>query len=141
MADNETTTNTAATAPVTSLSAGAVIRDVLTHDAGVAAITSNVYPIITDEATLPYVLYRRTSLDHNTSKAGAPGADTVRIEVVCYAATYAGSIALAEAVRAALDYKQATVGTMTMRGCFLESADETWEDDAYGQQLIFNVKI
>lgn len=125
----------------TSLSAGEVIREVLLTDETVSGITTKIFPVATTEAKLPYILYRRAGMEHNPTKAGLPGADSVQIELVCYAKTYAGSIELAEAVRKALDYKQATVGSLNMRSCTLTDSEEGYEDDAFAQSLIFNVKI
>lgn len=125
----------------TSLSAGAVIRDILLSDSEVKKRTNKVFPIVIDKAQLPYILYRRAALSHDPTKAGAPGADTVTVEVVCYTAKYAESVELAEAVRAALDYKQATSGSLTMRSCTLTDSEEGYEDDAFVQQLVFQVRI
>lgn len=126
----------------TSLSAGAIIRAVLLDDPDVARITTKIFPIVADKAELPYISYRRAEIEVNPQKAGAPAADTVSIEVICYATTYAGSVELAEAVRAALDCKSATTDDgQRMRGCYLAGGEEAWENDAYIQQLIFNIKI
>ena len=65
----------------TSLSAGAIIRSLLLADDEVKRRANKVFPIVIDQAQLPYILYRRASLQHNPTKAGAPGADTVAMEV------------------------------------------------------------
>lgn len=121
----------------TSLSAGAIIRDILLNDETVKNITDKVFPIVIDEAKLPYILYRRSALRHDPTKAGYPGADTVELEVVCYTARYAESVELAEAVRNALDYAR----TDKMRSCILSGSEEGFEDDAFAQRLVFSVKI
>lgn len=121
----------------TSLSAGAIIRDILLNDEAVKNITDKVFPIVIDEAKLPYILYRRSALRHDPTKAGYPGADTVELEVVCYTARYAESVELAEAVRNALDYAR----TDKMRSCVLSGSEEGFEDDAFAQRLVFSVKI
>lgn len=128
----------------TSLSAGAIIRAVLLDDPDVARITTKIFPIVADKADLPYISYRRAEMETAPQKSGLrpQPADSVNIEVLCYAATYAGSIELAEAVRAALDFKSATTDDgACMRGCYLTGGEEIWENDAYIQQLIFNIKI
>lgn len=124
-----------------SLSAGAIVRDILLKDDAVRQRTNKVFPIATDTANLPYILYRRADLQHNPSKAGSPGADTVLMEVVCYASSYEKSVELAEAVRAALDYRQGEKDGLTMRSCTLSGSSEGWEDDAFAQQLDFTIKI
>ena len=125
----------------TSLSAGAVIRSILLSDEEVKKRTNKVFPIVIDQAQLPYILYRRAALQHNPTKAGMPGADTVTMEVVCYTAQYAEGVELAEAVRTALDYRQGESGGVTMRSCTLADSEEGFEDDAFVQQLVFQVKI
>lgn len=125
----------------TSLSAGAVIRDILLSNEEVKRRTNKVFPIVIDNAQLPYILYRRASLQHNPTKAGMPGADTVTMEVVCYTAQYAEGVELAEAVRAALDYSQGERDGVRVRSCTLADSEEGYEDDAFLQQLVFQVKI
>ena len=125
----------------TSLNAGVIIRDILINDADVSRIATKVFPVVTDKATLPYVAYRRSRLEHNPTKAKNPGADTVQIDINCYAATYQESVELAEAVRAALDYAQGEKDGLVMRSCILADGEELYEDDAYVQSLSFKVQI
>ena len=128
----------------TSLSAGVLIRELLLDSAEVTARTNKVYPVATDKAELPYILYRRASMEQNPQKTGNPGADTVQMEVICFAADYDDCLELAEAVRGALDNKrdmQTDDETLTMRSCLLVDSEEAWQDDAYVQQLIFSVKV
>lgn len=124
----------------TSLSAGEIIRGILINDAEVAARTNKVFPVVEDSAELPYIVYRRTQLEQDPVK-GRRGADTVGIEVLCYTAHYTEGVELAEAVRGALDGVQGETDGLVMRSCYLADSEEGWQDDAYVQQLVFNVKI
>ncbi len=124
----------------TSLSAGEIIRAILVEDTEVANRTNKVFPVVEDNAELPYIVYRRTQLEQGPTKA-ARGADTVTIEILCFTKQYTEGVELAEAVRAALDYKQGEADGLVMRGCYLTDSEEAWQDDAYVQQLVFNVKI
>lgn len=124
----------------TSLSAGEIIREILSSDPEVAARTNKIFPVAVDNADLPYVLYRRVQLEQVPVK-DRRGADTVGIEIMCYTAQYTEGVELAEAVRAALDGRQAALDGLHMRSCFLSDSEEAWQDDAYVQQLIFTVKI
>jgi hypothetical protein len=124
----------------TSLSAGIIIRDILTRDADVNRIATKVFPVVTEKATLPYVAYRRARLDHKPVK-GSQGSDTAIIEINCYGKTYEQSITLAEAVRAALDNVKGEKSGLTMRSCYLSDGEEFYEDDAYVQGLTFSVQI
>lgn len=125
----------------TSLSAGSIIRDILLSNEEVKRRTNKVFPIVIDNAQLPYILYRRAALAHNPTKQGMPGADTVTMEVVCYTAKYAEGVELAEAVRQALDYASGEHVGVKMRSCTLADSEEGYEDDAFVQQLVYQVRI
>lgn len=127
--------------PKTSLSAGAIIRAVLLEDAEVAARTKKIFPVATDSAELPYILYRRTSLSPNPQKSGQPGADEIQIEVICFTERYGEGVELAEAVRAALDQVTAEHDGMRLRSCYLLDSEEAYQDDAFVQQLVFSAKM
>lgn len=123
-----------------SLSAGEIIRAMLIEDSEVMARVNKVFPVVEDKADLPYIVYRRTQLEQDPTKAGR-GADTVGIEILCYTAGYTEGVELAEAVRGALDNRQGETDGLVMRSCYLTDSEEAWQDDAYVQQLVFNVKI
>lgn len=128
----------------TSLSAGALIREMLLDSAEVSARTKKIFPVAIDTAVLPYILYRRVSLEQTPTKAGQPGADSVQMEIICFTEKYAEGVELAEAVRDALDNRrgvQTNDETLAMRSCTLVDSEEAYQDDAFIQQLVFNVKI
>jgi hypothetical protein len=127
--------------PKSSLSAGEIIRAVLLENAEVAARTSKIFPVVTDSAELPYILYRRAALVANPQKQGQPGADEIEMEVLCYSARYGESVEMAEAVRAALDFSTAEHEGQRMRSCYLADSEEAYQDDAFVQMLSFKVKI
>lgn len=124
----------------TSLSAGEIIRAILANDVEVTTRANKIYPVVEDRADLPYIVYRRTQLKQDPTKNGR-GADTVGIEILCYTKQYTEGVELAEAVRDALDGAQGEADGLVMRSCYLEDSEEAWQDDAYVQQLVFNVKI
>lgn len=129
----------------TSLSVGLLIYDLLSHDDAVAAKSSKIFPVIAEDgASLPYICYRRGNME-NVAVKGSAGADSAAVDVLCYAATYAEAIDLAEAVRNAMDgvqYACATDGgTLIARSIRLTDAEEGWADDAYVESLSFTVKI
>jgi len=127
---------------MTSINVGAFVRELLSKSDEVRAITARVFPISVDEAVLPYISYRRTKMQQVPTKRGMPGADTVEVEVNCFAKTYGESIDLAEAVRSAMDGACLTLdGGLCMRSCYLSDGSEDWQDDAFIQQLVFTIKI
>lgn len=129
----------------TSLSAGLIVYDILSKDAGVKAIASRVFPvIISDDVSVapPYVCYHRARM--NQAPVKGCGSDTVCIIVDCYGKTYAQSIQLAEAVRLALDnlYNVVTAGGITLRSSLMIDAEDFADEDGnYIQELTFNLKI
>ena len=118
----------------TSLSAGLAVRKLLSENEDVQAITRLVFPVVSDSAQLPYVVYRRSDLEPSPNSHGS--ADTLTFEVSCYAASYAGAVELAEAVRAALDGTSDNL----LRSCRIASAEELWDADAHVQLLTFTVR-
>ena len=130
---------------LTSLSAGLLVNDILSHDAGVGAVSSDVFPVVCEpDAVLPYICYRQSALQ-NVAAKGSIGADAVTVEVLCYANTYAQTVAMAEAVRTALDNVQATYedanGTLVARSIQLIDSEEGWSGDAYIKSLTFIIRI
>lgn len=122
----------------TVLSAGTAVYEVLSER--LADKVTRVFPVVTDEAVLPYVCYHREALETAVAKH-AQSADTATIVVDCYAATYNGSVALAEAVREALDNVSVTTSAgLTVRSSYLVDAAESWTDDAYLQSLSFKLR-
>lgn len=100
----------------------------------------NVFPVVSFDATLPYIVYSRIQLEP-TPHTGSRPADMTAIEVLCCTEQYTDGVDLAETVRAALDGVQAEVDGMRLRSCYLADSEEAWADDAFIQRLIFNVKI
>ena len=122
----------------TVLSAGTAVYEVLSER--LANKVTKVFPVVTDEAVLPYVCYHRGALETAVAK-NAKSADTATIVVDCYAATYNGSVALAEAVREALDNVSITTSAgLNVRSSYLVDATESWTDDAYLQSLSFKLR-
>lgn len=125
----------------TSLSAGEVIRAALLDDKDVMARVNKIFPVVADSAELPYISYRRAGFEQNPQKAGAPGADAIQLEVLCFTARYTEGVELAEAVRAALDHVTITKEGLRLRACTLTDSEEAYQDDAFVQQLVFTVNI
>lgn len=124
---------------MTSLSIGKIIRKLLTEDEEIkAAKVTKVFPVVTDEARLPYIAYRRADIEPGPFKGG--NADTVTVEVAVFTKDYESGIELAEVVRRVLDGQQADIDGLRMRSCTLSGGDEKYQDDAYVQYLIFTIK-
>lgn len=120
-----------------SLSAGEVIYAVLTENPEVSKLAGDIYPVVEDRADLPYIVYRRIGLEQTPVKSRR-GSDNVAIEILCFTKGYTEGVKLAEAVRGALDGMQMSHEGLVISACTLTDSEETWYDDAYVQQLIFN---
>lgn len=107
----------------------------------VAAVTDRIYPVVSDDQLLPYIVYRRVSLEQLPVKGHAPGSDATVVEVICFSQTYAGSVMLAEDVRQALEGRSWKGEGITLRSCFLSDSEEFYEGDAWAQRLLFQIKI
>lgn len=124
---------------LSTLSAGKVLRAVLVESDELMTKVTQVFPVVTDEALLPYVAYRRAELAQTPTKSGGRGAERAIIEVNCYTAGYSDGVDLAELVREILDgAKRPEIG---LRECQLTNASEWYEDDAFVQGLVFEVRI
>lgn len=129
---------------VTSLSVGALIRSILLEDEGVVALAPNkVYPVVSKEgATLPYITYQRGDFSEVPQKYGGQGNDVVTLTINCLADSYDGSVALAEAVRSALDMKSGQSNDyLSIRRCYLADSSETYENGAFIQSLVFSIGV
>lgn len=128
---------------VTALSAGQVIRDLLIDTPPIKRQVTAVFPVVSAEATLPYIAFRRSRLTPRSSSSGggSVSADTVELELAVYSQEYAEGLKIAELVRSTLDNKQVSSADLTMRSCVLTDAAESFDGDAYIQQLTFTIKI
>ena len=104
---------------MSSLSASKAVFAKLMSDARITAKVQKIFPVVADEALLPYIAYRRTGFEQRGTKAGQPGADEVRVELAICAATYAESVELAELARACMDGARWRTTDTIVRSCWL----------------------
>jgi hypothetical protein len=83
----------------------AAVRNRLVTTPAVTAIVGNrVYPVIAPaDADLPFVTWRRTSIQRQHSLSGPIGVPMVMLTVDLFATTYEGVRELADAARVSLD--------------------------------------
>lgn len=124
-----------------SLSAGELIRATLLEDAEVCAATTRIFPVKAEDATLPYILYRRAELEVSPQKSGKPGSEKLQIELDCCSQGYEEGLKLAETVRSVLDFVSTENDGLQMRACYLSNASEEYQGDIFMQKLIFTIKI
>lgn len=124
----------------TSLSSGAILREMLLGNAAIRGKVTAIFPLYKDDAKLPYIAYRRSSSAHQPTKC-AGVADAVHFEIYCFTSDYASGLDLAESVRAALDGVTGRNDTFYVRSCRLVNSSEDWLDDAYIQKLEFEIRV
>lgn len=82
----------------------AVRNRLVTTPAVTAIVGSRVYPVIAPaDADLPFVTWRRTSIQRQHSLSGPIGVPMVMLTVDLFATTYEGVRELADAARVSLD--------------------------------------
>lgn len=124
----------------------------LTADTAVAAlVAARVHPgFLPQGATLPAIAQTRISGQDVDTLAGSNGLAHARIQVSCWAATYAGAAALGDAVRLALHGYQGTVtvgaNSLVVQSIRLQDQGDQPEpspgheqDRRYGRRLDFEI--
>lgn len=122
------------------LSAGLALWWRLADDRAVSASVTRVFPVVAEEAELPYIAYRRIGLEQRPVKQGS-WCDTVRVEVSVCSSGYEEGVRIAELVRSALDGWQWSAAGLHVRSCSLAESEESWNDDCYVQTLVFEMRI
>jgi hypothetical protein len=105
------------------------IEDLLVGSAGITALvgsstSARIYPMLMPQgATLPALTYQTISETREPELVGQNGLFQARVQINCWAATFAGAAALKEAVRNAID------GTTSQfpNGVFIENSRDTVE--------------
>ncbi len=121
---------------LTGLSAGIDLRAILLDDAELAAELTAVFPVVTEEARLPYVTYRLAGLSAENPKSEYAH-DHATYTLSVYAADYDTAARLAERVRRALWCRSCgTVGR-----AYLQGAAGAWMGDAYCFDLTYSVAV
>jgi len=94
------------------MSAVADLRGILAGDSAIAALVgARIYPaLLPQPPTFPALTYQVVSGFRHTQMDGPPGVNRARLQIDCWAATYIGAEALADAVRLALDGFKGMVG-------------------------------
>ena len=123
------------------------IKYILNNTAGVTAIisTKSYAGRAPQETALPYVVFDIVSVEPTDSKTRPSSVDAVRVQVDCYATTYAGVEALNDAVRAALDAYTigATVNGVKVDGIkyITENATIDEETDIFRRSSDYQIRI
>lgn len=100
-------------------------------------VDNKMFPLIANETTtFPFIVYRKSSMSFEYCKDGSVG-DYLQVDVIVAAKKYENSIEIAELIRETVDKKKID----KIYSIRLNSVVEDYVDDAYIQQLTFDVKI
>lgn len=100
-------------------------------------VDNKMFPLIANETTtFPFIVYRKSSMSFEYCKDGSVG-DYLQVDVIVAAKKYENSIEIAELIREAVNKKKVD----NIYSIRLNSVVEDYVDDAYIQQLTFDVKI
>ncbi|MBJ2184559.1 MAG: DUF3168 domain-containing protein [Muribaculaceae bacterium] len=127
----------------TSLSGGALVRAALLSHPAIRDSVTRIFPVAVPEATLPYMVYRRTAMQPVAWKSHGSD-DTLTVEITVCTAAYDEGVRLAEAVREVFDGTQIEIPelpALRARRSSIVDACETYEADAYIQIITINIKI
>lgn len=116
----------------------AAIRSLLLANSAVAAIVgTRIYPATSPQGvTSPRIVYERISTMRVHSMAGATGLVRPRIALDCFGDGYAGSKALGDAVRLALDGYKGIAGEDRIYGVFLDSQSDVLDTQGAGDVVL-----
>lgn len=103
-----------------------VIRNALvTNTTSSSLVSSRVYPVLAPaSATLPFAVYRRSSIRREQTLAGPSGLPIVNVEFQIYATTYEAARTTADAFRKVLDGYAGTVNNVEVQNTALEQESD-----------------
>ncbi len=117
----------------------AAIYSILQAHAGTLALVSTrVYPVIAPQkAALPRITYQIISSPGLHAMGSDPGLKSPRIQVDCWADTYAGADALAVQVLDALQDYSGTIASVTIQRSFLENETDFADPDTKIKDIVY----
>ena len=108
-------------------------------------VGDDIYPVIVpnkddtgENIDYPLIVMRRTLTPEPVKSCG--NCDIATVEVMCFSTRYYESIDLAQAVRDTLDKFRGNVDGIIISDIRLDSVTEDFSENAYYQQLSFEVK-
>lgn len=113
------------------MAVSADLRTFLLADGDISStVATRVYPIqLPQKPTLPAIRYNTITDVRYPTTPNTKGLRRPRIQIDCYATTYAAAVQLAEYVEARLDSYRGAAGATSIQGAFLVNGDEFFEDD------------
>lgn len=103
-----------------------VARNALvTHTAVSSLVGTRVYPVLAPAtASLPFAVYRRSSIQRQQTLAGPLGLPTVNMEMQIYGTTYETARQVADVFRSVLDGFSGTLDNVVVQNSSLEQESD-----------------
>lgn len=130
--------------PVTSISAGALVRPFLLENDYLRQTVRGIFPCIAPEgAQFPYIEYSCTGSTTTAVKPRAGALDRITVEFTIYAVDYDEATRIAEEVRETIcEYTPATtLPGLTFNGATMATHYDGWAGDCYFQRLTLNITL
>ncbi len=105
-----------------------------------AKVGDRMFPVaLSAETKFPFICYERSSVAPLRTKDIRSGEDAVTVDVYVFSDNYKESVQVAELVRKALDCTGGIYNTFRVTECYMEDAMESFAENVYMQQLVFNL--
>lgn len=93
-----------------------------------ALVGTNIEPQVAKQTdTYPCVTFTEEGIEYAGQHSGSAGIATSKLSIDCEAATYTQAVAVASAVRAALNFQKGTWGGVVVQGSFVDDESEDYE--------------
>ena len=124
-----------------SLQIGKAIYHLLSKDSRIKEkVGSKIYPLIVEESTtFPFIIYKRTNITPNYTKASYAVNESVMVDIVIASKDYIDTIELADYVRDALEGRRGNFSGIEINDIRMISADEEYIEDTFIQNLTFDI--
>ena len=125
-----------------NLQIGKVINSLLSGNVDLVAIVGDkIYPLIAEtETTYPFIIYKRTEVKPEYTK-DYHTQDRLTVEIMAASSTYAESVEIADLIRDSMDNKVGIHNEIDIKSMRLVGTYEDIIEDAYVQDLTFEILI
>lgn len=119
------------------------LYEFLSTEASIAAINgAQVYPLVKPQnEDQTSIVYRFLPKQFGRTFCGEPNITLSRVQLDCWATSYAGAKALATAVRQALDFYSGDMGGFPVLSVQWQFENDDFEDDIRFYRVIQDIKI
>jgi hypothetical protein len=118
------------------------IYTILSGDATLIALTTRIsHGLANQEDTMPFVTFLIFDVDPNPTKDTLSETDVISVSVSCIDTDNLNVVAIAEAVRSALDGYSGTVDSTIIESSTFQKSRDSWSAEAKAFQLVVEFQI